>query len=73
MMLKSGDRVEITYEGRTVDALVFMASPNGLSLFVRFEAMLGGFVGAMPVLGETSEGPWRDVFYGLPVALKRHA
>jgi len=64
--LQTGDAVKITYEGRTVDGFVIMASPNGRSLLVKFEAMLGGYVGMMPIL----DG--RDVFNDKPVTLARH-
>jgi hypothetical protein len=49
-ILKRGDFVTATYEGRTVDAMVLIASTNGQSLFISFEAILGGHVGNMPVL-----------------------
>lgn len=49
MKFAKGDRIEIDYNGRTVDGAVTLASPNGLSLMIEFEAMLGGHVGKMPV------------------------
>jgi hypothetical protein len=49
---KTGDLVRITYEGRSVDGAVKLASPNGLSLMLEFDAILGGCVGMMPVLYE---------------------
>lgn len=43
------DDIEVTCEGRTVEGKVILASPNGLSLMIGFEAMFGGHVGMMPV------------------------
>jgi len=47
---QTGEQVRITYEGRPVDGEVELASPNGRSLAVRFDAVLGGYVGMMPAL-----------------------
>jgi hypothetical protein len=52
---KTGDLVRITYEERTVDGAIKLASNNGLSLMLEFEAVLGGCVGMMPVLYEDGE------------------
>lgn len=49
MTLKIGDRISIQYNGRTVPGEVTLASKNGLSLMIEFDAMLGGHVGTMPV------------------------
>lgn len=49
MTYTKGDPIDVDYDGRTVEAIVVMASPNGQSLMIRFEAMLGGHVGMMPV------------------------
>lgn len=46
---RRGDYAHITYKGRTVVAFVAMASANGGSLMLMFDAMLGGYVGVMPV------------------------
>lgn len=53
---KSGERVRITVERRTVEAVVVFASPNGKAMMLAFDAMLVGHVGSMPVL-------WRDGRY----------
>lgn len=45
--LVKGDRVMLTCEGRTVEAVVLLASPSGKSLAFGFEAILGGHVGTM--------------------------
>ena len=49
MRYAKGDAIEVTYEDRTVDGTVIFASPNGLSLMLGFEALLGGHAGMMPV------------------------
>lgn len=59
IVLTKGDRVEICYVGRTVDGVVLLASPNSQSLMLGFEAILGGYVGMMPVLYE--DGKFRDL------------
>jgi hypothetical protein len=61
--LRTGDPVIITYEGRTVSGHVILASPNGKSLMLEFEAILGGFVGMMPVL-EREDGDYHDLLSG---------
>jgi hypothetical protein len=49
-LLTTGARARVTFAGRTVEATVALASPNGRSLFLTFDAMLGGYVGGMPLL-----------------------
>lgn len=70
---RTGERVRITTGGRTVDGTVILASPNGRSLALGFEALLspmgglGGYAGMMPVMW--NEGAFRDLIQGAPVAL----
>lgn len=64
----TGERVTITYEGRTVVGTVKLASTNGVSLFLEFEALLGGFVGGMPV-SRGDDGVFRDIVVGKEVGL----
>lgn len=66
---KRGDFVEITAGDRTVDAMVTLASPCGKSLFVMFDAMLDGHVGAMPLLAD-GDG-FVSIITGRRVALRR--
>lgn len=49
MKYSKGDAIEVTCNGRTVDGIVVLASPNSQSLFIAFDAMFGGHVGMMPV------------------------
>lgn len=66
---KKGERVAITYRGRTVTGRVEMAGTTGRSLMLSFQALLGGFAGHMAVSwhGETSE--FRDIIVGATVDL----
>jgi hypothetical protein len=62
--MKTGDRVKITYKGRTVEGRVVLASKNQQSLMLGFDAMLGGYVGTMPVLMDLMEDTYRDLIEG---------
>jgi hypothetical protein len=67
--MKTGDLVTITYDGRTVAGVVKLASGNGASLMLEFEAILGGFVGMMPALRDDA-GTYRDLVFHKPVAIE---
>jgi hypothetical protein len=56
--IKTGDKLRLTCDGRTVAGWVIMASPNGRSLAVGFEAILLGHVGMMPLL-QDDDGVYR--------------
>jgi hypothetical protein len=58
---KTGDAVELSFEGRTVSANVLLASRNGKSLALQFEAIIGGFVGMMPVLWNDEQQAFLDI------------
>ncbi len=62
-----GERVRVTLGDRTVPSTVLLASPNGLSLAFKFETILGGYVGAMPVLWDAAGGTFRGLLCGAPV------
>jgi hypothetical protein len=68
-ILKTGDQIAITFEGRTVGGRVEFASSNGKSVMISFEAILGGFVGMMPVSRE-DDGTYTLVFGGAPIVIK---
>jgi hypothetical protein len=51
-----------------IDAMVTLASENGRSIMLMFDAILGGWVGAMPALLE-DEG-WRALD-GMPLWIER--
>lgn len=67
---KPGELVRVTYEGRTVSAMVGLASPFGNSLILVFQAMLGGYIGTMPVLWDEESSKFRDLIEGKPVTIK---
>jgi hypothetical protein len=66
MIFKTGDRVMIGYAGSQVEGVVKLASENGKSLALVFDAMLGGYVGMMPVL-QGDDGVFRDLIQQEPV------
>lgn len=68
MIFKTGDVVTATFDGRTVDALVILASANGRSLAISFDAMLGGHVGMMPVL-QREDGNYEALITAEPIML----
>lgn len=63
-----GARVNVTFAGRTVEAEVILASFNHQSLMLRFEAVLGGFAGTMPVLWDGH--CYRDIMHSEEVQLE---
>jgi hypothetical protein len=68
--MKAGDHVWLELEGRRVRAEIMMASPNERSLMVRFEALLGGYAGMMPLLKD-DHGVYRDLIEQRPVEVIR--
>lgn len=67
LKLKTFDKVVVTLEGRTVEAEVILASADGKSLALGFDAMLGGYVAMMPV--QWIDGAYRDLVAGRPVVI----
>lgn len=67
--LRRGDFVTITGGGKTMEAMVGIASENGVSLVVLFDGMITGHVGAMPLLkdGET----YRSIMDNTIVTIER--
>ncbi len=70
MRFVTGDRIEIEHDGRTVNGLVLLASENGLSLMLEFEAVLHGHVGMMPVT-MVDETTGRSIVDGIEVTIRR--
>jgi hypothetical protein len=66
-MMKTGDLVLIGCDDRSVEGRVILASDNGKSLMLGFEAILGGHVGMMPVL--LQDGVYRSIITGEAVAV----
>jgi antitoxin (DNA-binding transcriptional repressor) of toxin-antitoxin stability system len=68
VIFKAGDAVIITCDGRTVAGVVSLASPNGVSLILMFEALLHGHAGYMPVL-KHDDGVFRSLIGAHPVQI----
>lgn len=66
---KADERVTVTFAGRTVDATIELASFNGHSLALRFEALLGGYAGLMPVLWRGFTRGFVDLIHEEPVVI----
>lgn len=66
-----GQFVQLTYAGRTLKAMVMLASPNGRSLMLGFDGALvpshgeGMFPGAIPLLMDDA-GVYRDLMNDEP-------
>lgn len=68
-MYKTGDRIEIDCEDRTVEGWVELASSNGVSLLIQFHTVLHGHVGRMPVLmSDDTHG--HSIVDGTPVVIR---
>lgn len=70
MTFANGEEILIDHEGRTVEGFVMMASPNGQSLMIGFEALLGGHIGMMPVT-MTSETEGFSIIDGTEVTIRK--
>lgn len=57
---RAGDHVSIGYGGRKVAGKVRLASPNGRSLILEFDGVLGGFAGAMFVR-QLDDGTFQEI------------
>lgn len=68
---KKGDEVTITLEGRSIDAVIVLASANGISLAVGFDGFLGGYVQFMPLLYDQNEKAYVDLVQKRTVKLTR--
>lgn len=68
--LRTGDRVVlVTDTGRRVDALVTLASQNGRSLALTFDAMIGDWLGGLAAFHH-DDGVWRSID-GLSLTIER--
>ena len=67
--LKTGDAVLIDCAGKKIAGTVLLASSNGKSLMLEFEAILDGHVGMMPVSRDDG-GAYYSIVTGKPVTLK---
>lgn len=62
-----GDDCRVTFEGRTVDAVVALAS-RGMVMAIEFEAVLGNWAGMM-ALYVTESGGYVETFSRKPVEI----
>jgi hypothetical protein len=69
--MKRGDFVIVTAEGKTLEAMVVLASSNGRSLALMYDGILAGFVSMMPVL-QNANGDW-VAMNGIPVTITPQA
>lgn len=67
---KVGESVQITCDGKTVPGTVSVASGNGVSLMLEFEAILAGHVAMMPVVWDEAASAFRSVVGGVTVTLE---
>jgi hypothetical protein len=71
--MKKGDRVRITVGDHTVEGVILLASSNGVSLMLGFEAALGNpsglYVGSMPVM--LHDDGYRDLVHQEPVKIEK--
>lgn len=68
-ILHTGDAVLIECDGRKTSGTVILASENGRSLLLKFEAILDGCVGLMPVLRD-DDGKYQSLMTGTPIGLR---
>jgi hypothetical protein len=69
MKFEKGDKVLVTYEGRTVRGVIELVSANQRSLAVSFEAIVGGHVGMMPLYKEDDASPYRSIVTSVAVTV----
>jgi len=67
---KTGDRVLLTIDKVENPATVLLASANGRSLALGFEAMIGGYVGMMPVFWSEELSEFVDLINGRAVSVR---
>lgn len=65
--MKTGDKVWIGCDDRSVEGVIILASENEKSLMLGFEAILDGHVGMMPV--SLIDGVYRSIVTGQAVAV----
>lgn len=66
---KTGEQLVLEHGGRKVAADVRLASGNGFSLFLEFEAVVDGCAGAMPVLWSETRERFENIATGSALVL----
>ena len=64
------DRISITCDGQTIVGVILLASSNGKSLVLGFDAVIDGHVGMMPVL-KGDDGVYRSIVSDIEVNIRR--
>ena len=68
---RAGQRCFLTYGDRKrVPAMIQLASRNAHSLMVSFEAILGGYVGMMPLIWYSHDSTYMDLINWQPALLE---
>jgi len=74
-IFRKGDKVRATCDGRTVTAIVSLASENGRSIIIDWtqtdDHMLTGHVGRMPIFCSYDDNVFRALLDGAVVKLER--
>lgn len=75
MSFSNGDKCLVICDGRTVPGEVEMMSANQISAFIKFEAILAGHAGTMPIMARAStdaaRGIYRSIINGAEVVLRK--
>jgi hypothetical protein len=69
MNFKEGDLVQVTFAGGTMEAEIFLASSNGLSLVLLLDGSLDFYPPLLPILW--LDGAYIDLFWAQPVFIAR--
>jgi hypothetical protein len=64
--MRRGDFVQLTCEGRTIDAMVTLAGDGAAILM--YDGIVDGFAGSMGVK-RNDDGTWCSVFTGTPIEI----
>lgn len=75
MNYRSGDKITITHNGKTVPGWIELASDNQISLYVRYdymkhECMIAGHIGGIPLMRDDS-GEYRCLLNDEPIKIAR--
>lgn len=65
-----GAQLTVTYQGQTTRAVALLASDNHQSAMLGFDAMLGGYLGMMPILWNEQRGIYLDLIVGAEVTVE---
>lgn len=67
---QTGEAIVITAEGRVLLGVITLASRNGRSLFLQYDGMIAGEIGAMAVLLDEN-GVLRSIISNVPISITR--